>query len=137
KISNKTGIIDYNIEDVLIQVDSVTINSGIYDVIGHVLRQLSFVISHFDCDLLLLSGRPSRLPIITEILTSTFDFSPDIIVNLGDYRFGNWYPFADSTGYVDDPKSTVCVGALVAYLNQIGRLPSIRFDFSNMNKIQT
>lgn len=137
KISNKTGIIDYNIEDVLIQVDSETINSGIYDVIGHVLRQLSFLISHFDCDLLLLSGRPSRLPIITEILTSTFDFSPDIIVNLGDYRFGNWYPFADSTGYVDDPKSTVCVGALVAYLNQIGRLPSIRFDFSKMNKIQT
>jgi hypothetical protein len=59
------------------------------------------------------------------------------IVNLGDYRFGNWYPFADATGYVNDPKSTVCVGALIAYLNENGTLPNLRFNFENMNKVTT
>lgn len=137
KISLHTGISDYDIQDVMIQVDTKNVNSGIIDVIGDVLKQLSFLVSHFDCDLLLLSGRPSRLPIITEIVTSTFNFSPNIVVNLGDYRFGNWYPFADSTGYVYDPKSTVCVGSLIAYLNNISRLPGLRFDFTNMDKIQT
>lgn len=137
KIISKTGIKEYDIQDVLIQADSETVNSGIEDVIGDVLKQLSFLVSHFDCDILLLSGRPSRLPIVTDIITSTLNFGTDIIVNLGNYRFGNWYPFADSTGYVHDPKSTVSVGALIAYLNEISRLPGMRFDFSKMKKIQT
>lgn len=137
KIQNKTGIQKYDIQDVEIKIEKSIIDSGIEDVIGNVLKQLSFLVSHFDCDILLLSGRPSRLPIITDIISSTLNFSPDIIVNLGNYRFGNWYPFADSTGYVNDPKSTVTVGALIAYLNNISRLPGLRFIFDNMSKIRS
>ena len=137
KIINRTGVGSYDIQDVVIKIDRKSIDSGIEDVMGNVLQQLSFLVSHFDCDLLLLSGRPSRLPVINDIVTSTLNFGANIIVNLGDYRFGNWYPFADSTGYVRDPKSTVSVGALIAYLNGISRLPGLRFDFGNMNKIKS
>lgn len=137
KIQNRTGVESYEIQNVIFKIDSLEINSGIKDVMNDVLKQLSFLVSHFDCDLLLLSGRPSRLPVISEIISSTLNFGANIIINLGNYRFGNWYPFADSTGYVNDPKSTVSVGALIAYLNGISRLPKLRFDFDKMNKIQT
>lgn len=137
KIGNRTGVEDYDIQDIIIYIDKGAVNSGIKDVMGDVLKQLSFLVSHFDCDLLLLSGRPSRLPVISEIVNSTLNFGENIIVNLGNYRFGNWYPFANSTGYVDDPKSTVTVGALIAYLNNINRLPKLHFDFINMNKIKS
>lgn len=136
-ISLKTGIDDYDICDVEIQVDPAIVNSGVKDVMGDVLKQLSYLISFFDSDIILLSGRPSRLPVITDIISSTLNFGMNKIVNLGDYRFGNWYPFADSSGYVNDPKSTVCVGSLIAYLNEINRLPKLRFDLNLLNDITT
>ena len=136
-ISNRTGISEYDIRKLVISLDENSVNEGIKDVMGDVLDQMSFLISHFDCDILLLSGRPSRLPVISDIITSTQNLGNNIIVNLGDYRFGNWYPFANSSGYVKDPKSTVCVGALIAYLNEISRLPSMRFDLSKLDKITT
>lgn len=137
KIQNRTGTQDYDILDLVFSIDKNEVNAGVTDVMSDVLKQLSFLVAHFDVDILLLSGRPSRLPIITEIINSTLNFSADIIVNLGNYRFGNWYPFADSTGYVNDPKSTVSVGALIAYLNKINRLPKLRFDFRYMHTIQS
>lgn len=136
-LSNRTGISDYKIQDLSINIDESSINTGIRDVIGDVLQQMTYLVSHFDCDILLLSGRPCRLPEINNIVSSSLSFGLDIIVNLGDYRFGNWYPFANSSGYVNDPKSTVCVGALIAYLNEISRLPGMRFDLSNLKKITT
>lgn len=134
-ISNKTGIPNYDFQQIGIHVEEPSVNAGIRDVMGDVLEQMSYLITYFDCDILLLSGRPCRLPEINNIISSTLNFSMDIIVNLGDYRFGNWYPFANPSGYVNDPKSTVCVGALIAYLNEISRLPSMRFDLSNLDKI--
>jgi hypothetical protein len=136
-ISYKTDIKNYDIKDVEIIVDENSINSGINDVIGDVLNQLSYLVSFFDCDIVLLSGRPSRIPIITDILSSKLNFSIDKIVNLGDYRFGNWYPFANTSGYVNDPKSSVCVGALIAYLNENGILPSMRFSFQELINLQS
>jgi hypothetical protein len=137
KISNRTGIDNYNIKDVDFNINKASVNEGVKDVMSDVLKQLSFLVAQFDCDILLLSGRPSRLPIVTDIISSTLNFGMHIIVNLGDYRFGNWYPFANPSGYVNDPKSTVCVGALIAYLNKISRLPGLRFDLSQLDKISS
>ena len=134
-ITSRTGIEKYDIRDLLIQIDDNSVNIGVRDVIGDVLEQMSYLVTHFDCDIVLLSGRPCRLPEITNIISSSLSISMDKIVNLGDYRFGNWYPFANSSGYVNDPKSTVCVGALIAYLNEISRLPSMRFDLSELKNI--
>ncbi|PJX22786.1 hypothetical protein CAP47_07100 [Psychroflexus sp. S27] len=134
-INRKTGVNTYNILELELLIDDKNMNDGIKDVMGDILNQLSYLISFFDCDIILLSGRPSRLPVITEIITSSLNFGMNKVVNLGNYRFGNWYPFADSTGYVDDPKSTVCVGSLIAYLNENGKLPSLRFDFAHMQKV--
>lgn len=134
-IIKKTGVNAYDLRKLEIHIDNKSINDGIKDVMSDILNQLSYLISFFDCDIVLLSGRPSRLPVITEVITSSLNFGINKVVNLGNYRFGNWYPFADATGYVNDPKSTVCVGSLIAYLNKNGRLPSLRFNFAHMQEV--
>jgi hypothetical protein len=136
-IMNKTGLEEFDLCEIEIEVDVLSVNNGIKDIIEDVLKQLCYLISYFDCDLVLLSGRPSTLPIVTDIVSSTLSFSLDKVVRLGNYRFGNWYPFANSSGFVNDPKSTVCVGSLIAYLNNNGRLPGMRFDFEYLKKIKT
>jgi hypothetical protein len=134
KISKETGI-DFSICNVVFNLNPLQINHGIKDVMNEVLDQLGHLISKFDCDLILLSGRPSRLPIIRKLITDNLLFAPDKVVSLGDYRFGYWYPFANSMGYVGDPKSTVSVGALIAYLNEQEILPGLRIDMSPLVNI--
>lgn len=131
----QTGVESFCFEEVEFQLDSIQINLGVRSILKPVLDQLAYLVSQFDCDIILLSGRPSRIPAIKDILAETLLFSPDKIVCLGDYRFGQWYPFANANGYVNDPKSTVCVGSLIAYLNSIGRLPGMRFNLDSLDKI--
>ena len=126
---------DFSIYDIEFQIETAQINRAVQNVLGTVLGQLSYLIAQFDCDVILLSGRPSRMPLVRQLLAQSMLFSPDKIVCLGDYRFGHWYPFANPNGYVNDPKSTVCVGALIAYLNQNGQLPGMNFNFQYLDKI--
>lgn len=134
KISKETGV-EFSICDVEFSLDPLRINKGIRDVMQEVLDQLSHLISKFNCDLILLSGRPSRLPVIQRLITENLLFSPDKVICLGDYRFGYWYPFANSMGYVGDPKSTVSVGALISYLNDNEILPGLRIDMKPLDEI--
>jgi hypothetical protein len=71
------------------------------------------VIRAYDCDVLLLSGRPSRLPALRELVISHRPVTPDRIIPLHHYRVGNWYPFRDSRLRISDPKTTAVVGAMI------------------------
>ena len=137
KIAKETGLDVFDICKVSFSLNSLQINHGISDVINPVMDQLSYLIAQFDCDIILLSGRPSRIPVISDLLSSSLRFSPDKIVKLGDYRFGHWYPFSDPNGFVNDPKSTVCVGALIAFLNSSGNLPNLQLNLSELNKVES
>lgn len=132
-----TGVETFDIEQVQFTVDATTVNLAASDVMSNVLKQMTYLIGKFDCDIVLLSGRPSRLPIVQSIIMSYFAFSPHKVVRLGGYRFGAWYPFADPNGQVSDPKSTVSVGALIAYLNSEQLLPAMRFDNRYLTNIDS
>lgn len=85
-------------------------------VIGPVLNDLCEVIHRMNCDIVLLSGRPSRLPVVRDLLYARVPVRPDRIVPMHRYRAGRWYPFRDAFDRIDDPKTTVAVGALIASL---------------------
>ena len=136
-IREQTGIADYCIEQVTVELRVEQIERGIRDVMEPVIRQMTHLIAQFDVDQVLLSGRPSRLPIIREMFVKQFAFSPDRILCFGDYRTGPWYPFDNETGFIlKDPKTTVSVGALLAYLNSINRLPHVRFEAEGFDAIR-
>jgi hypothetical protein len=83
-----------------------------------------------------LSGKSSNLGIIRELFEKSLVLSPDKIINFGNYKFGDWYPFAEF-GEVKDPKTTVSVGALVAFLSDINRLDKFRMDLTQLGNIQS
>jgi hypothetical protein len=92
------------------------INQVIRSVVQPMLKSLCGVVGQFNCDFLLVAGRPTVLPVIRDILLEYLPLTPDRIVPLGRYRIGDWYPFAEPNGMVSDPKTCVCVGGAVALM---------------------
>ena len=93
--------------------------------ISKTLGAMCEVVYLYNCDVLLLSGRPSRLPGVQAVVRALLPLPPDRILPLHNYRTGNWYPF-HKQGRIDDPKTTAAVGAMLCMLGQ-GRIP--RFFF--------
>lgn len=93
--------------------------------IGKTIRALCEVVYLYDCDVLLLSGRPSCLPGVQALFRGLLALPPDRVVPLHRYRTGNWYPFHKG-GRIEDPKTTAAVGAMLCVLGQ-GRIPNFFF----------
>jgi hypothetical protein len=93
--------------------------------IGRSIRSLCEIIHLYNCDVLLITGRPSRLPGIQSLFRALLPLPPDRIVSLHGYRTGTWYPF-NRHGCIQDPKTTAAVGAMLCVLGQ-GRLPNFFF----------
>jgi hypothetical protein len=81
-----------------------------------VIEDLCDVVRSYDCDLLLLSGRPSRLPAIHDLIISNLAVTPNRVVPMDTYEVGNWYPFRGSDFRIQDPKTTVVVGAMLCHI---------------------
>jgi len=50
---------------------------------------------------------------------------------MGEYRVDTWYPFADASGVITDPKTTVVVGAILCAQAE-GHLEGFSFDPSGL-----
>lgn len=79
------------------------------------LSALCEVVASYRCDMLLLTGRPSRLPGVQAYIRQQLSLPPGRILPLQGYRTGGWYPF-HKNGRVDDPKTTAAVGAMLCLL---------------------
>lgn len=87
------------------------------------LAALGEVVAHYECDVLLLTGRPSRLPGVQSLLRSLGCLPAGRILPMQDYRTGTWFPFHKG-GLIADPKTTAAVGAMVCWLSENRRLPN-------------
>lgn len=95
------------------QLSKPAINTVISNVIDKTLRIFSEVIAQFDCDALILGGKPSSLPVIRDILVRLMPVPSSRIIGLKGYQVGSWYPFSQKGGGISDPKTTCVVGAVV------------------------
>ena len=84
------------------------------------IKSLSEIVHLYDCDLLLLTGRPSCLPGVQSLVRALLPLPPDRIITMNGYKTGSWYPF-HRQGRIGDPKTTAAVGAMLCVLGQ-GRL---------------
>ena len=131
------GTQTFDVMNVPIEIDLERIHADVissdFDLHG-ALNSLSEIVAQYKCDVLLLTGRPSRLPAIPELLRSLMPLMPDRIIPLHNYRAGTWYPF-HKHGRIHDPKTTAAVGAMICVL-AAGRLPNFnllasRFDLKS------
>lgn len=99
------------------------------------MKLLSVVCEAYDCDIIVLSGRPCALDDISELFIKYYPVSPDRLVRLNEhYHIGTWYPVATPQGYFRSPKSVVAVGAMAGFLAGNSMWPDMTIDFKRVVK---
>lgn len=111
------GIADWSLADLEITVKRSEVDAVIHDVMQKPLSDLCEVVGYLGCDVLLLSGRPSRLPALRDLVRETMVVPPSRLVSMHEFEVGSWYPYRDPvTNRIKDPKSTAAVGAMLCSL---------------------
>ena len=109
---------NFKLADVGFTATMLALDTTVRRILGQVLSDLCEVVYLYDCDYLLISGRPCRLPAIRAAILAKLPSPPDRIVSLHAYRVGDWYPFRAVSGRLTDPKTTAAVGAMVCALSE-------------------
>lgn len=82
----------------------------IKDALRPGLEPLAKYVTAFDVDLVSLSGKPSELPQVKELLDEILPILPQRIIPLKDYAAGDWYPMSKNRK-ISDAKTVTAVGA--------------------------
>jgi hypothetical protein len=127
---HRAGGRSFKLADMSFITNTLAVDTTVRRTIGQVLSDLCEVIHLYECDYLLISGRPCRLPGVRAAILAKLPVPPDRIVSMHGYRVGNWYPFRALSGRLSDPKTTAIVGAMVCALSE-GQL--YRFHLRSRN----
>jgi hypothetical protein len=90
------------------------VEEGIEEVFAPLFRGLSGLVARNNCDLLIVSGKPSELTRVDELIRREFPLLPQRIVRVKGYPAGSWYPSEFATvneGRITDAKTCTVVGA--------------------------
>ena len=117
------GVRGFDLRELVFAIDLAQIDRTIRSVFLDMLQALAEVVWRCRSDLLILSGRTSRLPAVRAVLQEACPLPPHRIVPLHQFRVGQWYPFRDYRATVGDPKTTAAVGAMICLLGN-GQLPN-------------
>lgn len=111
RLAEKAGAKDFDIGKVEIVAKVKQVEASISYVMGDVIAKLCEAIWTYDCDVLLISGRPSRLRHIVDMILASMPVPVHRIIGMYHYRVGSYYSFRDAQNRISDPKTTVVVGA--------------------------
>lgn len=100
------------------------------------LHALCEVISHYRCDVLLVTGRPGCLLGVQALIRHLQPVPVSRMVWLENYEVHEWYPFSKQ-GRVGNPKSTAAVGAMLCALALDLRLPRFNFKAADIGAYST
>lgn len=100
------------------------------------LHAVCEAISHYSCDILLITGRPGCLPGVQALIRHLQPVPVNRIVWLDKYRVHEWYPFSQQ-GRIGNPKSTAAVGAMLCSTALDLRLPRFNFKAADIGAYST
>jgi len=100
------------------------------------LHAVCEAISHYCCDVLLITGRPGCLPGVQALIRHLQPVPVNRMVWLDKYRVHEWYPFSQQ-GRIGNPKSTAAVGAMLCSLALDLRLPRFNFKAADIGAYST
>ncbi|MEP7299990.1 MAG: virulence factor SrfB [Caldimonas sp.] len=116
----------FDLRQLTFTIDLPDIDRTVRSVFLEMLQALGEMVSRYRCDVLILSGRTSRLSAVRSILLEACPLPPHRVISLHQFRVGQWYPFRDYRATVGDPKTTAAVGAMICLLGD-GRLHNFNF----------
>jgi hypothetical protein len=106
----------FNFLEIKWNINSQKINAITRSVFDSIVKQLCLVLNQYQCDFVILSGKPCSLDSLEEIFLKYLTVSPNNLINLNTYWIGKWFPYSDNRGFVEDPKTMVSVGAIIALM---------------------
>src|SRR5262249_20817066 len=71
------GAPDFHVADVEVPIEFERIRSAVEVTLGDVFDNIAEAVHHFDCDVVLLSGRPTRLPATIDLFVNKLSVAPD------------------------------------------------------------
>lgn len=125
----------FRFEELSWRFDPEEVAAVVRDTMESLIKALSVVMYAYNCDILVLSGRPTNLEPLTELFLKYIPIAPNRLVLLNQYRVGRWFPLATEEGYFQESqKAVVAVGAEVGYLASTTGFNGLVLDFSRMAK---
>jgi len=134
--ARRLGAEDFRMAEVVIPVDPEAIDRTVRGVVLEMLQAFAEIVHRARADMLILSGRPSRMPAVASVLAESMALPPHRIVPLHSFRIGPWYPFRDFAGTISDPKTTAAVGAMLCLMGE-GRLRNFNFRSDHLHSRST
>ena len=128
----KKQVPDFSLDTWELIVDLGEVAATIDSVVSPVLGDLCEAVSAWNCDVLLLSGRPSCLPAVQAVIQRRPPLPLSRIIPMNAYRVEGWYPFWSPGGRIADPKTTGVVGAMLCALSE----SDLRNFHCNTSKLQ-
>ncbi len=117
EVAQDRGAVGWRLADMTFEVRPGEMEDVVRGVLGPPLEAMVELVEHLDVDVLLLSGRPTRLPAVRDLVRETMAVRPDRLISMHDYKVGGWYPFRDRvSSRIGDPKTTAAVGGMLCLL---------------------
>ncbi|MEL6980064.1 MAG: virulence factor SrfB [Pseudomonadota bacterium] len=108
---------DWSLADLEIVVERSKLDAVVQDKLQKALSDMCELVGALECDVLLLSGRPSQLPAVRDIVREAMVVPPSRLISMHDYKVGPWFPYRDPvTNRIGDPKTTAAVGGMLCTL---------------------
>ncbi|MFK7761968.1 MAG: virulence factor SrfB [Roseobacter sp.] len=126
KAAEECGAFGWKLAEMMLSTSREDVDAISREVFQKVLSNMCEVIDHLGTDIVLLTGRPSRLPAVRSIIEEIMVVPPHRLISMHHYKTGRWYPFRDPvTQRIGDPKSTVAVGGMLIALSE-SRIPNFK-----------
>jgi len=128
-------VFGFNFLDVKWTIVPSIVNTVVSAVFESLTKQICLIINQYECDYVILSGKPASLLSYEQLFKKFLSISPNNVINLNNYWIGKWYPFADNAGVVNDPKTIVSVGAIVALMaGKLNRIQDFKLNTKELAK---
>jgi len=126
---------EFRFEDLLWKLSFKKVNHIIDITFSRIVEQVSKLMFAHSCDLIILSGRPCSFTALEKLFLKCHPVAPNRLINLNNYWVGKWYPFADNNGYIQDPKTVITVGSLIAMMGGVlFKLDKFRIDTTGLRQ---
>ena len=130
------NFIDVNLEAIPISqtcfsFNNAELNDLIEELYSTLFMNSAIYAAAYDIDMLIFSGKTSELPHIKNMAQKYVPIDNSRILFSKGYKAGQWYPFADSKGYITDAKTVTVVGAALYYALSNGFIAGWQISTNN------
>ena len=101
-------------------------SSAVTDIVKEQFERLfdycALYVAAYDVDLVVFSGKTSELPAVRELARRLVPLDENRLIFARSFKPGDWYPFRDENGCIEDAKTVTAVGAALYHALKCGRI---------------